>query len=106
MADEPVQPPRTRAVTTGIAGIAAVLGLAGGQGLILVGGGEPPFDAPAAAVQRFFECRNTDLSGRAQPPLRPLKRQSPFKTEHGDGLATRHGTSPWLKDLLDERAEK
>jgi hypothetical protein len=26
--------------------------------------------------------------------------------EHGAGLATRHGTSPWLKDMLEERAEK
>lgn len=106
MAGGIAQQGRSLFLTTGIAGIAAVLGLAGGQGLILVGGGEPPFDALAAAVQRFFESRNTELSGRAQRPLRPLKRQSPFKTEHGDGLATRHGTSPWLKDLLDERAEK
>jgi hypothetical protein len=52
---------RSPFLTTGIAGIAAVLGLAGGQGLILVGGGEPPFDAPAAAVQRFFESRNSGL---------------------------------------------
>lgn len=28
------------------------------------------------------------------------------QAEHGDGLAARHGTSPWLKDLLEERAEK
>jgi uncharacterized membrane protein len=61
MAGGIAQQSRNLFLTTGIAGIAAVLGLAGGQGLILVGGGEPRFDAPAVAVQRFFESRNTGL---------------------------------------------
>ena len=30
----------------------------------------------------------------------------PFRPGQGDGLATRHGTSSWLKDMLEERAEK
>jgi hypothetical protein len=61
-ADKVSTPPadRTRALflTTGIAGIASVVLLFGGQGLIQVGGAEPAFDAPAAAILAFFDARD------------------------------------------------
>jgi hypothetical protein len=39
-------------------------------------------------------------------PSRRSSANHPFRPEHGDGVATRHGTSPWLKDMLEEREEK
>jgi hypothetical protein len=44
-------------------------------------------------------------AGRSRRSLLPLKSQSP-RHEHGAGLATRHGTSPSLEDMLEEPAEK
>lgn len=54
-------PHRTRSITTGIAGIAAAVGLSMGQGLMQVGGYEPPFDAAAVEIQMFFEARSSSL---------------------------------------------
>jgi hypothetical protein len=56
-----LRPYRTRSLTTGIAGIAAAVGLSMGQGLMQVGGYEPPFDAPAVEIQTFFETRSSSL---------------------------------------------
>ncbi len=47
--------------TTAISGLAAIVLLFGGQGLIQVGGAEPPFDAPAADIANFFATRDQDL---------------------------------------------
>lgn len=55
----PTQHSRTLSLTTGSAGIAAVILLFGAQGLMQFGGVEPPFDAPTVEIQRFFESRNS-----------------------------------------------
>jgi hypothetical protein len=49
------------AVTTGVAGLAGFVLVFGSQGLIQVGGGEPPFDASADEILRFMEARHTNL---------------------------------------------
>jgi hypothetical protein len=48
-------------VTTAIAGVATVVLQFAGQGLIQVGGAEPPFDAPAGEISAFFAARDQDL---------------------------------------------
>ena len=50
--------PRTLLTATGIAGLATPVLFFGAQGLIQVGGGEPPFDAPAAVIHSYFEARD------------------------------------------------
>lgn len=52
---------RAALVTTGLAGLATLVLWSGAQGLIQVGGGEPPFDAPAAVVQDYFTARDPRL---------------------------------------------
>lgn len=47
--------------TTAFAGMAAFLLVFGGQGLIQIGGAEPPFDAPAADIANFFATRHETL---------------------------------------------
>lgn len=54
-------PSRTAAGSTGIAGLATILLIFGGQGLIQVGGGEPPFDAPARVIADYFAARDQTL---------------------------------------------
>ena len=54
-------PGRAPAVTTGVAGLVAFVLLFGGQMLIQVGGSEPPFDAPADTIARYFEARDPIL---------------------------------------------
>lgn len=44
-------------LSTGIAGIAAVVLANGAQGFVQVGGSEPPFDASAAVIHDFFDAR-------------------------------------------------
>jgi hypothetical protein len=47
--------------TTAFTGLAAFALLAIGQGLIQVGGAEPPFDAPASDIVPFFVARDAEL---------------------------------------------
>src|SRR5262245_61710344 len=47
--------------TTAFAGLAAFLLAAVGQTLTQVGGGEPPFDAPASDIAHFFANRDETL---------------------------------------------
>jgi hypothetical protein len=47
--------------TTAFTGLAAFALLAIGQGLIQVGGAEPPFDAPANDIVPFFVARDAEL---------------------------------------------
>jgi hypothetical protein len=53
--------PTTVRATIGLSGLAAFVLLFGGQALIQVGGGEPPFDASAAEVATFFATRDETL---------------------------------------------
>ncbi len=48
-------------VTIGIAGLLTPMLLFGAQGLIQVGGAEPPFDAAAAEIHAYFSARNPGL---------------------------------------------
>jgi len=48
-------------VSTGIAGLASIVLVFGSQGLVQVGGSEPPFDAPADRILRFLEARDQTL---------------------------------------------
>jgi hypothetical protein len=48
-------------VTTGIAGLASIVLVFGGQALVQVGGSEPAFDAPADRILRFLEARHVTL---------------------------------------------
>lgn len=52
---------RALPVTTGTAGLATVVLIFGGQGLIQVGGNEPAFDAPAAVIADYFATRDQTL---------------------------------------------
>lgn len=54
-------PSRALPVSTGIAGLATVMLIFGGQGLIQVGGNEPAFDAPADAIASYFGARDQTL---------------------------------------------
>jgi hypothetical protein len=49
---------RTMTVATAVAGLAGVVLLFAGQGMVGVGGGEPSFDAPAAEILSFVEARD------------------------------------------------
>ncbi|MFU8872791.1 hypothetical protein [Micromonospora sp. SL4-19] len=54
-------PGRALPRSTGVAGLATVVLLFGGQLLIQVGGGEPAFDASAAAIADYFGARDQTL---------------------------------------------
>jgi len=60
--------------TTAFAGLAATALVFGGQGLIQIGGVEPPFDAPAVDIANFFATRNE--TGRFGP--REVGRRRPL----------------------------
>jgi hypothetical protein len=47
--------------TTAYSGLATIAFPFGGQGMIQVGGAEPPFDAPAADIAKFFATRDQGL---------------------------------------------
>jgi len=55
--------PRSATVrrVTGYAGFTALALLAAGQGLIQVGGAEPPFDAPTRDIVEFFATRDAEF---------------------------------------------
>jgi hypothetical protein len=64
MSQSQTAPPKARTTWrgVGIAGLAAVALLLGGQGFIQAGGtAEPSFLAPAAEIQRYYQTRHTPL---------------------------------------------
>jgi multisubunit Na+/H+ antiporter MnhB subunit len=61
MSDDTATPSATLLRTTALSGLAAVVLVFAGQGLIQIGGGEPRFDAPAADITNFFATRDQDL---------------------------------------------
>jgi hypothetical protein len=60
MADDARQV-RLMSVTAGVAGLASLVLVFGGQAFVLAGGGEPAFDAPPAEIADFVAKRDDDL---------------------------------------------